>query len=76
LRGIRRQTLIINAADDPFMLPDVIPDADTLSDQVTVEVAATGGHVGFIEGGTPWRPRYYLPGRLISFLTTQLQPLS
>ena len=32
------------------------------------EVADAGGHVGFIEGGTPWRPSFYLPGRLMGFL--------
>ena len=37
-------------------------------EHVTLEVSEHGGHVGFIEGGTPWRPRFYLPGRLIGFL--------
>ena len=68
LKRIERPTLIVNALDDPFMTPEVIPDAPLLSDHVTLEVADHGGHVGFIEGGTPWRPRFYLPERLISFL--------
>ena len=68
LRQIERPTLIVNALDDPFMTPDVIPDAGLLSDQVTLEVSEWGGHVGFVEGGTPWRPRFYLPERLIGFL--------
>ncbi len=68
LKHIERPTLIVNALDDPFMTPDVIPEAGMLSDQVTLEVSEHGGHVGFIEGGTPWRPRFYLPQRLISFL--------
>ncbi|MGL4750389.1 MAG: hydrolase, partial [Shewanella sp.] len=29
---------------------------------------AHGGHVGFIEGGTPWKPRYYLERRILDFL--------
>jgi predicted alpha/beta-fold hydrolase len=65
---VERPTLIVNALDDPFMTPDVIPDAGLLSAQVTLEVSENGGHVGFIEGGTPWRPRFYLPERLIGFL--------
>ena len=68
LKHIERPTLIVNALDDPFMTPDVIPDPGMLSDQVILEVSENGGHVGFIEGGTPWRPRFYLPQRLISFL--------
>jgi predicted alpha/beta-fold hydrolase len=60
--------LIINSLDDPFMTPDVIPDMDKLSAYVTLEVATSGGHVGFIEGGTPWRPSFYLPERILGFL--------
>ena len=68
LSTIERPTLIINALDDPFMTPGVIPHADRLSDAVTLEVSEHGGHVGFIEGGPPWRPRYYLPGRITKYL--------
>ena len=68
LKHIERPTLIVNALDDPFMTPDVIPEPEALSDDVTLEVSEHGGHVGFIEGGPPWRPRFYLPDRLIGFL--------
>ncbi|MDH5322056.1 MAG: hydrolase [Gammaproteobacteria bacterium] len=68
LIDIRRPTLIINALDDPFMTPTVIPAADRLSDQVTIELAQSARHDGFIEGGTPWRPRFYLPPRILGFL--------
>jgi predicted alpha/beta-fold hydrolase len=68
LHRIERPTLIINSLDDPFMSPAVLPDPDKLSDDVTLEVAENGGHVGFVSGGTPWRPTFYLPGRIIEFL--------
>ncbi len=68
LSTIERQTLIINALDDPFMTQKVIPSADRMSSAVTLEVATHGGHVGFINGGTPWHPEFYLPGRIIEFL--------
>jgi predicted alpha/beta-fold hydrolase len=68
LKGITRPTLIINALDDPFMTREVIPDLNKLSEYVTLEVSETGGHVGFISGGTPWRPQYYLPERILEFL--------
>ena len=67
LGAIRKPTLIVNSIDDPFMTPDMLPDQDRLSDSVCLEIADAGGHVGFIEGGTPWRPRFYLPPRLIEF---------
>ena len=73
LRGVDRPTLIINARDDPFMTPNMLPSSDVLSDQVTLEVSEQGGHVGFIAGGTPWRPVYYLPTRIIEFLDEHLQ---
>lgn len=68
LGDITQPTLIINALDDPFMTPDVIPQPEQLSAAITMEVSAQGGHVGFIDGGTPWNPSFYLPGRLIGFL--------
>lgn len=68
LADIQRPTLIINALDDPFMTPAVIPDSGQLSDSVRLEVSRHGGHVGFVSGGTPWRPQYFLPKRIIDFL--------
>lgn len=68
LTGIRRPTLIIHALDDPFMIPEVVPPAESLSDDVRVEVSPHGGHVGFISGGTPLRPRYWLEERIPRFL--------
>jgi hypothetical protein len=72
LKSIQRPTLIINARDDPFMTPDIIPAESSLSDSVMLEVSERGGHVGFIHGGTPWRPQYYLPERIIGFLESEL----
>ena len=68
LADIRRPTLIINALDDPFMTPAAIPGEEQLSEDVQIEVSRAGGHVGFVCGGMPWRPEYYLPSRIIGFL--------
>ncbi len=68
LNGIRKPTLIINALDDPFMTRSVIPEPERLSEHVTLEIAEAGGHVGFINGGRPWRPTFYLPERILGFL--------
>lgn len=68
LTAIRRPTLIINALDDPFMTPAAIPGEQGLSEDVRIELSAAGGHVGFVSGGLPWRPEYYLPARITGFL--------
>jgi predicted alpha/beta-fold hydrolase len=67
LIDIRRPTLIINSLDDPFMTPGVIPQESQIGEQVTLELSESGGHVGYINGGTPLRPSFYLPGRLMSY---------
>lgn len=68
LDRVRRPALVIQALDDPFMAERGIPDESRLSPFVTIEVSAAGGHVGFIQGGTPWRPHFYLPQRITGFL--------
>jgi predicted alpha/beta-fold hydrolase len=72
LKDIERPTLIINSRDDPFMLPEMLPDVDRLSVDVTLEISSEGGHVGYISGGMPWKPNYYLSTRIIEFLQSTL----
>lgn len=68
LKQITVPTLILQSRDDPFMSPDVIPNADELSHAITLEVTEKGGHVGFITGRLPWRPVYWLEKRTMLFL--------
>jgi predicted alpha/beta-fold hydrolase len=68
LRHIHTPTLIVHAADDPFMFRHSIPAEAELGPGVTLELAARGGHVGFVAGALPWRPRWWLPGRILDFL--------
>jgi predicted alpha/beta-fold hydrolase len=72
LRHIRVPTLLLHAADDPFMSPDVIPREGELATAVRLEVSAHGGHVGFVYGRAPWRPRYWLEERIPAFLEQQV----
>ena len=72
LENIGISTLIINALDDPFMTPDAIPTPAGLPSCLQIEVAAFGGHIGFINGGYPWRPSYYLPDRIVNFLDDRI----
>ena len=73
LQNITKPTLVIHAKDDPFMTDDVIPAPGHLSAHVEYELHANGGHVGFIEGGSPWRPKYYLERRIMQFLLGEPQ---
>lgn len=68
LSRIRVPTLLIQARDDPFMSPDVIPEPHELSPCTRLEVSAHGGHVGFVGGARPWQPRYWLEERVPVFL--------
>ncbi len=72
LNAVRTPTLIIHARDDPFMFADVVPEADEVSSAVRLEVSEHGGHVGFVAGGNPLRPRYWLETRVPSFLGEHL----
>ncbi len=68
LAHVAKPTLVIHAKDDPFMTEDVIPGPAELSPHVSYELHKQGGHLGFIEGGSPWHPRYYLERRILDFL--------
>jgi len=67
LGEIRTPTLIIQAADDPFVFPHSLPQADELSACTQFELQARGGHVGFVDGSFR-RPGYYLERRIPQWL--------
>ena len=55
LSAIRVPTTVLFARDDPFMHPSMVPAEEELSPTVRFEVAAAGGHVGFVSGlGQHW----------------------
>ncbi|MEY3807669.1 MAG: hypothetical protein RI893_645 [Pseudomonadota bacterium] len=68
LESIFVPTLLIQALDDPFMTPEVLPEPSELSSQVQLELTQCGGHVGFISGSIPFRPQYWLEQRIPEFL--------
>jgi uncharacterized protein len=68
LPRITTPTLIIHAQDDPFMFPSTVPFAHELGPAVTLELTRHGGHVGFVAGSRPWRPVYWVEGRILEFL--------
>lgn len=68
LNNIRRPTLVVHALDDPFMTAEIIPDVNDLSNQVTLELAHNGGHVGFVSAGALGQPYCWLERRLADYL--------
>jgi len=73
---IETPTLVIHAADDPFMTQQVIPIDSELSEQVRLELSQKGGHVGFITGQIPGKPGYWLDYRIPDFLSPYLNATS
>ena len=67
LRSINVPVLLVHARDDPFMTENVIPAEDELSEYVQLELAQTGGHIGFVSGKAPGYPVYWLEQRIIEF---------
>jgi hypothetical protein len=75
LHAIRVPTLLLNAVDDPFLPPDVLDAARAIAldnPALHAEFPQHGGHVGFIGGDVPWRPRYFGEHRALDFLEAQL----
>ncbi|GAC1318444.1 MAG: hypothetical protein NVSMB22_00210 [Chloroflexota bacterium] len=71
LPRIRLPTLLLSARDDPFLPPDVLTEVEMIGRRnryLFVEQPAHGGHVGFVAGSLPWRPKYYVENRVGEFL--------
>ena len=73
LKSINVPSLLIQAIDDPFMTENVIPAETELSEYVQLELAETGGHIGFVSGSAPGYAVYWLEQRIIEFFSGYLQ---
>jgi len=73
--GVRVPTLLLSAADDPFLPAAVLDEvraAAAPNAALSVEFHARGGHVGFVGGQAPWRPDYYAERRTLEFAAAHL----
>ena len=71
LRGIRVDTLLLSAVDDPFLPAQVLDEvraAGKSNSFLELEFTEKGGHVGFVAGRSPFRPIYYMEERVGDFL--------
>ena len=75
LPAIRVPTLLLSAADDPF-LPGAVLDEVTRvaagNPLLTTRFVARGGHVGFVGGRVPWRPEYWAERQAVGFVERHL----
>jgi hypothetical protein len=75
LDRIRVPTLLVSAADDPFLPPEVLEEVRDIAranNALHCEFVEHGGHVGFIAGDLPWRPLYWAEWRVADFLSSRL----
>jgi len=70
LHAIRVPTLLFSAVDDPFLPPPVLDQVREVAREnlhLVPEFTPRGGHVGWV-AGPPWRPEYYMEGRVAHWL--------
>jgi predicted alpha/beta-fold hydrolase len=73
LGAVQTPTLLLNAANDPFLPQAALPQRASMSAVVTFEVPHHGGHVGFVHGALPGRIDW-LPQRLLAHFDAHLPP--
>jgi predicted alpha/beta-fold hydrolase len=65
---VRVPTLLVSAADDPFVPPEQFSDEMLRTNpHITVEVSRFGGHCGFYAGASPGFDGYWAEERAIDF---------
>ncbi|XXF81664.1 hydrolase [Myxococcaceae bacterium GXIMD 01537] len=67
LHLIQRPTLLLSAADDPFLHKPVIPPAASDNPHLSVVLTEHGGHVGFV-AGQAHRPVFWGEAQMLKFL--------
>lgn len=73
---IRTPTLLLSAIDDPFLPSVVLDEVRAIARDnadLSLEFTEHGGHVGFVGGSVPWRPRYYAEWRSCEFLAAAVE---
>lgn len=65
LGGITVPTLLIHAANDPFLPMTAFPGREMFSAAIDLALSPGGGHIGFVDGAFPGRLAW-LPQRLLA----------
>jgi predicted alpha/beta-fold hydrolase len=72
LESIVSPTLLVHARNDPFLYPDAIPQQHELPESITLYTVGAGGHVGFVAGRNPFKPRYWIDDCLMTWFSNRL----
>ena len=72
LKSVQVPTLLVHALDDPFMVPEVVPQASELSGLIQTAFVPVGGHVGFVSGSLPGKEWSWLSQIVPNFIETNL----
>lgn len=75
LSRIRVPTLLLSAADDPFLPAEILENVRAIASEnpnLSPEFHSHGGHVGFVQGSWPWKADYYAERRVFAFFDQAL----
>jgi predicted alpha/beta-fold hydrolase len=75
IESISIPTLLLSAADDPFLPQAVLNDVRSVARRnqwLHLEFPLHGGHAGFVAGRNPFHPRYYAERRACDFLANHV----
>jgi uncharacterized protein len=71
LGRIATPALCVNAADDPFLPPEVLSRVrDAAAPCVELRVTQRGGHAGFVAGRLPWSCTYWADELIVDWLAS------
>jgi predicted alpha/beta-fold hydrolase len=77
VQSVRVPTLLLQSRDDPFLPAAALPlSAIEANPFLTLVLTDRGGHVGFLEGGPPWNPAFWVEEQSASFLAHHHQSAS
>jgi len=66
-------TLIIHSRDDPFLPAEAVPEASMdANPRITPVITDHGGHVGFVSGGLPLRPRFWAESHIAGWISDRI----
>lgn len=73
LAHIRVPVLLLQSRDDPFLPRGSTPDGVAAANpHLAAAFTDRGGHLGFVEGALPWRPRFWAEREAARFLAREL----
>lgn len=73
LPDVRVPTLLLQSRDDPFLPEGGLPEAEMRQNPWLLPVLVDrGGHVGFVEGPTPWEVDFWAEAEAVRFLAAAL----